>query len=348
MPEFWHSSGYRLVEVDAEGRLRPTDDFLRAFVLRPEMLPVAESCAAEFALHEATRVTKAREQRFGDRGAEAESFCELVDREWTVCARKSLREVAGGIANRLEQLWRQTWWQPGAQRIAITCGIFYGDVALLGRNLERDDAPRSFEIVDPAFGVGHRGTRDDFFATQIADAQQQIVNAVGRLHAPAFFEVLQLLLHSFERSWIEQLAQLCIPEQFTKLRLIDRKRLRAPLCERRLNGSTTRRPSSPSITPPASSATAAFAGVTRCSPTRSSAAAARATRRASPSTSTAPWETVPASPAVSAPRSARRARLGLPRALRRNPGSPDRAHQRRQLLRHRRPRHRLACVGSIS
>ncbi len=53
MPEFWQSSGYRLVEVDAERRLRLTDDFLRAFLLRPEILPVAESCAAELALHEA-------------------------------------------------------------------------------------------------------------------------------------------------------------------------------------------------------------------------------------------------------------------------------------------------------
>ena len=53
VPEFWRSSGYRLVEVDREGRLRPTDDFLRAFLLRPEIVPVAESCAAELALHEA-------------------------------------------------------------------------------------------------------------------------------------------------------------------------------------------------------------------------------------------------------------------------------------------------------
>ncbi len=52
MPEFWRSSGYRLVEVDDEGRLRPTDDFLRAFLLRPEILPVADSCPAELALHE--------------------------------------------------------------------------------------------------------------------------------------------------------------------------------------------------------------------------------------------------------------------------------------------------------
>jgi len=53
VPEFWRSSGYRLVEVDGEGRLRPSDDFLRAFLLRPELVPVAESCQAELALHEA-------------------------------------------------------------------------------------------------------------------------------------------------------------------------------------------------------------------------------------------------------------------------------------------------------
>jgi len=53
VPDFWRSSGYHLAGIDAQGRLRPSDDFLRAFLLRPEMLPVAESCPAELALHEA-------------------------------------------------------------------------------------------------------------------------------------------------------------------------------------------------------------------------------------------------------------------------------------------------------
>jgi hypothetical protein len=53
VPDFWRSSGYRLVEIDAEGRLRAGDDFLRAFLLRPEMLPVEDSCEAELALHAA-------------------------------------------------------------------------------------------------------------------------------------------------------------------------------------------------------------------------------------------------------------------------------------------------------
>jgi len=52
MPDFWRSCGYRLLKVGADGRLTLTDDFLRASLLRPELAPVPESCAAELALHE--------------------------------------------------------------------------------------------------------------------------------------------------------------------------------------------------------------------------------------------------------------------------------------------------------
>ncbi len=53
MPDFWRSSGYHLLEKDPAGRLRVTDNFLRAYYLRPEIHPVEESCDAEHALHEA-------------------------------------------------------------------------------------------------------------------------------------------------------------------------------------------------------------------------------------------------------------------------------------------------------
>jgi len=52
VPDFWPSCGYRLLAVGAGGRLVVTDDFLRASLLRPELAPIAESCAAETALHE--------------------------------------------------------------------------------------------------------------------------------------------------------------------------------------------------------------------------------------------------------------------------------------------------------
>ncbi len=53
MPDFWRHSGFHLLERDADGRLRVTDDFLRAYLLRPEIRPVEESGPGEIALHEA-------------------------------------------------------------------------------------------------------------------------------------------------------------------------------------------------------------------------------------------------------------------------------------------------------
>ena len=52
MPDFWPSCGYRLLAAGADGRLTLRDDFLRAHLLRPELAPVADSDAAELALHE--------------------------------------------------------------------------------------------------------------------------------------------------------------------------------------------------------------------------------------------------------------------------------------------------------
>ncbi len=51
--DVWPDSGYSLVERDADGRLIVTDALLRAWWQRPEVSPIAESCAGERALHAA-------------------------------------------------------------------------------------------------------------------------------------------------------------------------------------------------------------------------------------------------------------------------------------------------------
>ena len=53
MTDFWRSCGYHLLAHGADGRLGVTDDFLRAYLYRPELAPVETSCAAERALHRA-------------------------------------------------------------------------------------------------------------------------------------------------------------------------------------------------------------------------------------------------------------------------------------------------------
>ncbi|MCP4329962.1 MAG: hypothetical protein GY791_16160 [Alphaproteobacteria bacterium] len=52
MADFWRSSGYHLLNKDKTGRLAVTPEFLRAYIGRPELAPVEESCPAELRLHE--------------------------------------------------------------------------------------------------------------------------------------------------------------------------------------------------------------------------------------------------------------------------------------------------------
>jgi hypothetical protein len=49
--DFWPSCGFHLLQRSQDGKLIVTDDYLRAYYSRPELAPVAESCAAETELH---------------------------------------------------------------------------------------------------------------------------------------------------------------------------------------------------------------------------------------------------------------------------------------------------------
>ncbi|MDA0996908.1 MAG: DUF6352 family protein [Proteobacteria bacterium] len=51
-PNFWRASGYELLAPDDGGHLGVTDDYLRAYLARPEIAPVEESCDKERTLHE--------------------------------------------------------------------------------------------------------------------------------------------------------------------------------------------------------------------------------------------------------------------------------------------------------
>jgi hypothetical protein len=55
--DFWLTSGFHLLARDTSGRLVVTDDFLRAYLDRPEMRPLPESGPAERDLHRALMAT---------------------------------------------------------------------------------------------------------------------------------------------------------------------------------------------------------------------------------------------------------------------------------------------------
>jgi len=51
--DFWLACGHHLLDRDAAGRLLVTDEFLKAYLARPELVPPPEACAQEQALHRA-------------------------------------------------------------------------------------------------------------------------------------------------------------------------------------------------------------------------------------------------------------------------------------------------------
>jgi len=50
MNDFWPSCGHHLLDRNADHLLVPTDEFLKVYLGRPELMPPAEACAAERAL----------------------------------------------------------------------------------------------------------------------------------------------------------------------------------------------------------------------------------------------------------------------------------------------------------
>ena len=53
MTDFWHSCGHHFLDRDESGGYIVTDDFLKVYLARPELIPPPEACAAERNLHAA-------------------------------------------------------------------------------------------------------------------------------------------------------------------------------------------------------------------------------------------------------------------------------------------------------
>src|SRR6266545_7220496 len=53
MTDFWLSCGHHLLDRDAGGGLVVTDEFLKAYLARPELAPPPEACVVEKTLHAA-------------------------------------------------------------------------------------------------------------------------------------------------------------------------------------------------------------------------------------------------------------------------------------------------------
>ena len=53
MSDFWLSCGHHLLDRSDSGGLVVTDDFLKVYLARPELIPPLDACAVERTLHAA-------------------------------------------------------------------------------------------------------------------------------------------------------------------------------------------------------------------------------------------------------------------------------------------------------
>ena len=81
MHDFWLSCGHHLLDRDEGGGLVVTDEFLKAYLARPELAPPADACVVERTLH-AALLTNPR------RPVDASEIAAMADKDarenWTV------------------------------------------------------------------------------------------------------------------------------------------------------------------------------------------------------------------------------------------------------------------------
>lgn len=110
MRVFWKSSGRHLVGRDEKGWLRVTPDYVRAYLTRPEIHPVEESCPAEHRLFEALMEDPFREVASGE--IEAIADTDTADNYRVVLRFRDMLARAGTIEGAYLALF-------GEERIAI-------------------------------------------------------------------------------------------------------------------------------------------------------------------------------------------------------------------------------------
>ncbi len=176
------------------------------------------SARPELAFEQLARVRHVTERRVRDAAWQAEPLREFFRGEGSVSARVPVHEVADRVADGSEERVRHAGGQRHTERVAVAARVFHRDVARLPRHRHREHAPLTHEPFHRARDLRRHGPPRQLFAREIAEAEEQVVHAVGGPRAIALVEPLELALEPLERLGIEQLPQLGVAEQLAELR----------------------------------------------------------------------------------------------------------------------------------
>ncbi len=192
----------------------------------------------EFSFNHTSAQGETRQGLGYDSDTEGVAAANVAGREWPVRPCIAEDEVADRVRHGLEVALRQFSGERCAEGVSITTGILDGDDSLLAGNRDLDDSTlfpqQANRVIQNADGRVQTRSSLELAERKIAEPKQEIVDGVDRLRLMARVEALKLELRLFERSNIEQFAQLRFTQKIAELRLIDRKRLRATLRQRRI------------------------------------------------------------------------------------------------------------------
>ena len=163
----------------------------------------------EHALDDRARVAQAPKGLRHGGGDQAEAPGHIGRRERSVRARVAPHQRREGIRLALEEGVRQPERQRDAQRVAVASGVFGGDETPVAADFHLDRAALRHQSADPVVrrrGVG--AANDHLVAREVAEPEQQLVEAIRVTRRALACQMLQRELEVGHGVLIEQLAEL--------------------------------------------------------------------------------------------------------------------------------------------
>jgi hypothetical protein len=145
----------------------------------------------------------------------------FVNGEGTVGAGIAAGEFEDGRGVGREEGPGQAWGEFEAESVAIAGGVFNGDEALLAGDFDLQDAAGAGESVERFQKSGRGHAKCDFVARQIAEAEEEVVKAVGIAGSLILAEELEVRFNFGDRRWVEEFAKVGFAEEIGELGLID-------------------------------------------------------------------------------------------------------------------------------
>jgi hypothetical protein len=191
-----------------------------------------DTAGAEAAFYDAIFRSEVVESLLGLRRVEGEAAGYLLQREGAVGAGVAADEFDDWFGNGFEQRGGNPGWEWDAEAVAVAGAVFDGDEALFSGDAEFEQAAGADQAIYRFEDCGFGDTERQFIAGEVAEAEEEVVQAIGRSRSERVDEALLLLFDLGHGVAVEEFAEICFAEQLAELVLIDGEGLGAAFGQR--------------------------------------------------------------------------------------------------------------------